>query len=188
MKRTDEYTSMADDEVRLLVDRMIVINSRDAIGRPTDPAGIAMYEGDGTCMLCLYLSDGIIKLRTFSTKFKADGIIFEEPNDWVFSLNSPVGVRPVYEGSGKVISIDKCSVIPNHSLPVCEGVIICWCDEKMGERREELTHSAKRSNFPIFTPYYKLTDAQRYLLWKGNQYSRNVDDFFKMLEESQYKI
>lgn len=39
-----------------------------------------------------------------------------------------------------------------------------------------------------FPPYYELTDAQRRLLWEGNQYFHGINDFFKMLEENQYKI
>ena len=81
MKRIDEYTPVAGDEVYLLVDRMAVATSKDAISRLTDSAETAMYEGDGTCMLRFFLSDGTTKLHTFSTKFEADGIIFEEPND-----------------------------------------------------------------------------------------------------------
>ena len=94
MKRIDEYTPVAGDEVYLLVDRMAVANSKDAISRLTDSAETAMYEGDGTCMLRFFLSDGTTKLHTFSTKFEADGIIFEEPNDQMFSFNSPIGACP----------------------------------------------------------------------------------------------
>lgn len=51
MKRIDEYKPVAGDEVYLLVDRMAVANTKDAISRLTDSAETAMYEGDGTCML-----------------------------------------------------------------------------------------------------------------------------------------
>ena len=46
----------------------------------------------------------------------------------------------------------------------------------------------RNSTSPIFAPYYELTDAQRRLLWEGNQYFHGINDFFKMLEENQYKI
>ena len=54
----------------------------------------------------------------------------------------------------------------------------------MGEWKEELIHNAEKFDFPIFTPYYELTDKQRRLLWEGNQYFHGINDFFKMLEES----
>ena len=128
-----------------------------------------MYEGDGTCMLRFYLPDGTTKLYSFSTKFEADGITFEEPNDQMFSFNSPIGACPVCEGFGKVIGIDEHLVVPNRSLSVYEGAIVCWRGEKMGEWKDELIHNADKFDFPIFTPYYELTDEQRRTLWEGNQ-------------------
>ena len=144
MKRIDEYTPVAGDEVYLLVDRMAVATSKDAISRLTDSAETAMYEGDGTCMLRFFLSDGTTKLHTFSTKFEADGIIFEEPNDQMFSFNSPIGACPACEGFGKVIGIDEHLVVPDRSLSVYEGAIVCWRGEKMGEWKEELIHNAEK--------------------------------------------
>ena len=188
MKRIDEYTPVAGDEVYLLVDRMAVADTKDAISRLTDSAETAMYEGDGTCMLRFYLPDGTTQLFSFSTKFEADGITFEEPNDQMFSFNSPIGACPTCEGFGKVIGIDEHLVVPDRSLSVYEGAIVCWRGEKMGEWKEELIHNAEKFDFPIFTPYYELTDKQRRLLWEGNQYFHGINDFFKMLEENQYKI
>lgn len=176
------------DEVMLLVDRMTVATTKDAISRLTDSAETAMYEGDGTCMLRFYLPEGETKLETFSTKFEADGIKFEEPNDQMFSFNSPIGACPVCEGFGKVIGIDEHLVIPNRSLSVYDGAIVCWRGEKMGEWKDELIHNAAKFDFPIFTPYYELTDEQRRVLWEGNKYFQGIHDFFKMLEENQYKI
>ena len=112
---------------------MAVANTKDAISRLTDSAETAMYEGDGTCMLRFYLPDGTTRLYNFSTKFEADGITFEEPNDQMFSFNSPIGACPVCEGFGKVIGIDEHLVVPNRSLSVYEGAIVCWRGEKMGE-------------------------------------------------------
>ena len=40
----------------------------------------------------------------------------------------------------------------------------------------------------MFSPYYELSDNQRRLLWEGNHYFHGINDFFKMLEENQYKI
>ena len=54
MKRIDEYKPVAGDEVYLLVDRMAVADTKDAISRLTDSAETAMYEGDGTCMPVSY--------------------------------------------------------------------------------------------------------------------------------------
>mgnify|MGYP002313454635 CR=1 FL=1 len=188
MIRIEEYTYQPDDQIYLLVDRMSCDDTKDAVSRLTDSAETAMYEGDGACLLRFYLPDGQTQLHRFSTKFEADGIKFEEPSDQMFSFNSPIGACPTCEGFGKVIGIDEHLVVPDRSLSVYEGAIVCWRGEKMGEWKEELIHNAEKFDFPIFTPYYELTDKQRRLLWEGNQYFHGINDFFKMLEENQYKI
>lgn len=186
--RIEDYTPEDDDTVYLLVDRMAVDNTKDAISRLTDSAETAMYEGNGICMLRFYLSDGSTQLHTFSTKFEADGIIFEEPNDQMFSFNSPVGACPKCEGFGKVIGIDEHLVVPNRALSIYDGAVMCWRGEKMSEWKDELIWNANKFGFPIFTPYYELTSEQRKVLWEGNTYFHGINDFFRMLEENQYKI
>jgi excinuclease ABC subunit A len=186
--RMEEYEPKENDEVYLLVDRMTAGSSKDAISRLTDSAETAMYEGDGLCMLRFYLPDGTTRLHTFSTKFEVDGIKFEEPNDQMFTFNSPIGACPKCEGFGKVIGIDEHLVIPNRALSVYDGAVVCWRGEKMGEWKDALIHNAVKFDFPIFTPYYQLTDEQRRVLWEGNEFFQGINDFFRMLEENQYKI
>ena len=188
MVRIDEYKPAQNDTVYLLVDRMSAASTKDAISRLTDSAETAMYEGDGMCMLRFYLPDGTTKLHTFSTKFEADGITFEEPNDQMFSFNSPIGACPVCEGFGKVIGIDEHLVVPNRSLSVYDGAVVCWRGEKMGEWKDMVIRGAEKAGLPIFTPYFELTDEQRRMLWEGTKYFEGINAFFRMLEENQYKI
>lgn len=188
MVRIEDYTYDASDKVYLLVDRMSCDDSKDAISRLTDSAETAMYEGDGTCMLRFYQPNGESRLHVFSTKFEADGIKFEEPNDQMFSFNSPIGACPVCEGFGNVIGIDEHLVIPNRALSVYDGAVLCWRGEKMGEWLTEFLREAPNHDFPIFTPYYELTQEQKDYLWHGPRDKVCIDSFFKMLEENQYKI
>lgn len=188
MVRIEDYTYDASDKVYLLVDRMSCDDSKDAISRLTDSAETAMYEGDGTCMLRFYQPNGESRLHAFSTKFESDGIKFEEPNDQMFSFNSPIGACPVCEGFGNVIGIDEHLVIPNRALSVYDGAVLCWRGEKMGEWLTEFLREAPNHDFPIFTPYYELTQEQKDYLWHGPRDKVCIDSFFKMLEENQYKI
>lgn len=192
MMRIDELLASAslpprNEETYLLIDRMSAGTDKDTISRLADSVETAFYEGDGTCMVRFY-TEGGNELHTFSKKFEADGITFEEPSDQMFSFNSPVGACPECEGFGKVIGIDEHLVVPNRSLSVYDGAVICWRGEKMGEWKEAFVRKAPRYDFPIFTPYFELTPAQRQLLWKGNGDLEGIDDFFRMLEENQYKI
>ena len=188
MTRIDEYAPQEGDTVFLLIDRMTASHEKDAMSRLTDSAETAMYEGDGACLLRFYQTDGSTSLYRFSTKFEADGITFEEPTDQMFSFNSPIGACPVCEGFGRVVGIDEHLVVPNRSLSVYDGAVVCWRGEKMGEWRDMVIRGAEKAGFPIFTPYYELTDEQRRMLWEGTRYFEGINAFFKMLQENQYKI
>ncbi|MBE6283997.1 MAG: excinuclease ABC subunit UvrA [Mediterranea massiliensis] len=188
MMRIEEYQEKAGDVVFLLVDRMSSSHQQDAISRLTDSAETAMYEGDGACLLRFYQPDGSTALYRFSTKFEADGIKFEEPSDQMFSFNSPIGACPECEGFGRVIGIDEHLVIPDQSLSVYDGAVVCWRGEKMSEWKNMVIRGAERAGFPIFTPYYELSDEHRRMLWEGCRYFEGINAFFRMVQENQYKI
>ena len=186
--RIDEYEPHEGDNVFLLIDRLTASSEKDTVSRLTDSVETAMYEGDGACLLRFYQPDGTTRLYRFSTKFEADGIRFEEPNDQMFSFNSPMGACPECEGFGRVIGIDEHLVVPNRALSVYDGAVMCWRGEKMGEWRDMVIRGAEKAGFPIFTPYYELTDEQRRMLWEGTPYFEGINAFFRMLQENQYKI
>lgn len=129
-------------------------------------------------------------------RFEADGMTFEEPSDQLFSFNSPVGACPECQGFGKIIGIDEHLVIPNTTLSVYDGCVVCWHGEKMKIWKEEFCRRAAKDDFPIFEPYYNLTQKQKDQLWHGLPSDRNkdiheqvsIDAFFQMVKESQYKI
>ena len=177
----------------LIIARMSVDDSKDAISRMTDSAETAFYEGDG--LLKLVFLPGNITYE-FSTRFEADGIKFEEPNDNMFSFNSPLGACPTCEGFGSIIGIDEKLVIPNSSLSVYDGCVQCWHGDKMGSWRSEFIRRAATDNFPIFEPYYKLDCKYKDMLWHGLPSEKTldihdkvcIDAFFQMVKENQYKI
>ena len=200
MMRIEDYLDQHAGEpdadpstLALLIDRMSVSGEKDAIARLVDSAETAFFEGDGECMLRVYPSRAI---HRFSTRFEADGMTFREPDDNMFSFNSPLGACPRCEGFGRVIGLDEALVVPNRALSVYDGAVMCWRGEKMGMWREEFCQRAEKKGFPIFVPYYKLTREQRDLLWHGDAKERalpkeeqvSIDAFFRMLEENQYKI
>jgi len=177
----------------LIIARMSIDDSKDAISRMTDSAETAFYEGDG--LLKLVFLPGNITYE-FSTRFEADGIKFEEPNDNMFSFNSPLGACPTCEGFGNIIGIDEKLVIPNSSLSVYDGCVQCWHGDKMGNWRSEFIRRAATDNFPIFEPYYKLDRKYKDMLWHGLPSEKTldihdkvcIDAFFQMVKENQYKI
>ena len=179
--------------VYLIIDRMSVSREKDAVSRLIDSTETAFYEGDGSCRL-VFLPSHIS--YDFSQRFEADGMKFEEPNDNMFSFNSPLGACPTCEGFGSIIGIDEKLVIPNTSLSVADGCVQCWHGERMGEWQREFCRRAQRDNFPIFKPYYEQTQDEKDQLWHGLPSEKDaditdkicIDSFFQMVKENQYKI
>lgn len=181
-----------ETQMWLLIDRLSVDTEKDVVSRLIDSAETALYEGDGACRL-MFLPSNIS--YDFSTRYEADGMTFEEPNENMFSFNSPLGACPTCEGFGSIIGIDERLVIPNTSLSVYEGCVQCWHGDKMKMWQDEFCRRAVKDDFPIFEPYYRLTRAQKDMLWHGLPSDTHdvheqvsIDAFFQMLRENQYKI
>ncbi len=182
-----------DTQLFLVIDRLSVDHAKDVISRLVDSAETAFYEGKGECRL-MFLPSSIS--YDFSMRFEADGITFEEPSDNLFSFNSPVGACPECQGFGKIIGIDEHLVIPNTALSVYDGCVVCWHGEKMKIWKEEFCRRAAKDDFPIFEPYYNLSQRQKDQLWHGlpSDLHRDIHDqvsidaFFQMVKENQYKI
>ncbi|HBL32308.1 MAG TPA: excinuclease ABC subunit A, partial [Porphyromonadaceae bacterium] len=179
----------SEEEVLIVIDRLSCSSDKSTVNRLSDSVETAFLEGDGECVIRFWTPDGTESF-TFSNRFEADGITFEEPTPLMFSFNSPVGACPVCEGFGKVIGIDENLVVPDKSLSVQEECVQCWKGEKMSEWRREFVANAYKADFPIHRAYYDLNDTERDILWNGRPDLGiyGINDFFQMLEQNLYKI
>ena len=186
MVRLDDLPkNLGKKEIFLIVDRIVVKDEEEFYNRLADAVQTAFFEGKGICYLQELNSD---KRFSYSNNFELDGISFLEPNVHLFSFNNPYGACPVCEGYGNIIGIDAELVIPNTSLSIFENAIFPWRGESMSWYRDELVKNAYKFDFPIHKPFFELTEAQKELVWTGNQYFQGLNDFFKELEEKNYKI
>ena len=192
-EKLKEMMDQKGEEIFLVIDRSSVSEEKDDISRLIDSAETAFYEGDGACRL-IFLPSNIS--YDFSTRFEADGMTFEEPSDNLFAFNSPIGACPTCEGFGSIIGIDEKLVIPNTSMSIYDGCVVCWRGEKMGQWLKEFIRRAAQYDFPIFKPYFELSKKEKDMLWHGLPCDRkkdiheqvNLDAFFQMVKENQYKI
>ncbi|MBQ5663610.1 MAG: excinuclease ABC subunit UvrA, partial [Bacteroidaceae bacterium] len=189
--RIEDYVPRKKDKLYLLIDRLTASSAQESVTRLLDSAETAFYEGNGSCVMKFIDEE---QFHTFSIRFEADGIEFEEPSEQMFSFNSPIGACPDCEGFGRIVGIDENLVVPNKSLSVYDGAVFCWRGEKMGEWKTLFCHHAPADDFPIFEPYYNLTPEQRDYLWHKGPYIPEydehicIDNFFEMVRENQYKI
>ncbi len=182
-----DKTLLASPTIELLIDRLTVSEDKTLKSRLADSAETAFFEGQGTCIVRIYTPERTI-VKEYSKKFEADGITFIEPTDMMFSFNNPLGACPVCEGFGRILGIDEDLVVPDKSLSIYQGAVVCWKGEMMGEWLKEFIVASERYNFPIHRPYYELTQEEKDLLWHGAPGLHGIDDFFKFVNENLYKI
>ncbi|AIN73613.1 excinuclease ABC subunit UvrA [Flavobacterium psychrophilum] len=187
MIRLDEIDQhkLNHKDILLIIDRIVLKDDEDFFNRLADSVQTAFYEGKGICYLQEVNSD---KKHSYSANFELDGLSFLEPNVHLFSFNNPYGACPVCDGYGHVIGIDQELVIPNTALSIYENAIFPWRGETMSWFRDELVNHSHKFDFPIHKPYFELSDTQKDLIWSGNKYFQGLNDFFKELEEKNYKI
>ena len=175
-------------DVKLLIDR-VKVNEKvhGEVSRLSDSVQTAFYEGKECCQVMAEL-DGNRTTAEFSSRFEADGIVFESPSVNMFTFNNPYGACPTCQGFGSVIGIDPDLVFPNKSLSIYENAVACWRGEKMSEWKDALIQTAHHFNFPIHKPVFELTEEQMELLWTGNEYFEGLNAFFQMVESNSYKI
>ena len=184
LELTDQH-SLDNKDIKLIIDRIVVKEEDEFYNRLADAVQTAFFEGKGICHLQELNSDATY---SYSNNFELDGITFLEPNVHLFSFNNPYGACPVCEGYGNIIGIDAELVVPNTTLSIFENAIFPWRGESMSWYRDELVNNAYKFDFPIHKPFYQLTEEQKELIWKGNKYFQGLNDFFKELEEKNYKI
>ncbi|MBR5724031.1 MAG: excinuclease ABC subunit UvrA [Bacteroidales bacterium] len=193
--RIDDALQQGPDTIEgalLLVDRVRLAGAMEEDTRTRLLASVsdAFSRGDGR--MALAAEDGTLK--PFCSRFELDGITFREPDDYLFSFNSPLGACPVCGGLGKVIGISEDLVVPDKTKSIYDGAIACWRGEKMGWFKERLVSVAAHYGIPIFEPYCNLSREAKVLIWntryvEGDAHSFvGIHDFFDWVESQRYKI
>lgn len=183
----DPILTAPTSDVMLLIDRLAATDERDTLSRLADSVETAFFEGHDDAVILVYEPDGVKRLF-FSKRFEANGITFVEPNDQMFNFNNPYGACPRCEGFGRTLGIDERLVVPNRALSIYEDAVVCWKGEKMSQWKKDLINVAERNDFPIHTPYDRLTSKQLDFLWHGNETFEGIDGFFRMVESNSVKI
>ncbi|TVP52035.1 MAG: excinuclease ABC subunit A [Mongoliibacter sp.] len=172
-------------EFEILIDRASVQKEdEDNQFRISDSVQTAFFEGHGECTVLIPDKTK----RTFSDRFELDGMSFELPTVNFFSFNNPYGACRTCEGFGSVLGLDPDLVIPDKSLSVYEGAIAPWRGESSGKWLEPLVKKGIYFDFPIHRAYEDLSDAEKELIWTGNEYFGGLNAFFKEIESKTHKI
>ena len=177
---------------QLLVDRF---HDRSDRARLISSVTDAFKAGDGRMSVLSAKEE-----REFSDKFELDGMKFRQPDEFLFSFNSPLGACPVCGGLGKIIGISEDLVIPDKTKSIYDGAIACWRGDKMVWFKDHMVQLSGKYGIDIFTPYLKLDERTKRLIWEGDppkpgdSYDSDperligINEFFSWVETQRYKI
>ena len=192
------------EDLHLLVDRAKIPgqagNDGGSASSPTvmddlrtrllDSVQTAFDKGEGDMSIVL---DG--KRKAFCSRFELDGMTFREPDEYLFSFNSPLGACPTCGGLGKIIGISEDLVVPDKTKTIYDGAVACWRGDKMSWFKDLVVKNAEKYDIPVFTPYCKLTEAQKKTLWTARSNGVmdesaivGIDEFFEWVNQNRYKI
>ena len=133
-------------------------------------------------------------VEEYSSRFELDGMTFRQPDEYLFSFNSPLGACPVCGGLGKIIGVSEDLVVPDKTKSIYDGAIACWRGKSMGWFRDHMIKVAPRYGIPIFEPYCNLTQKVKDIVWDGHSVEGDddsivgINEFFKWVESNRYKI
>jgi excinuclease ABC subunit A len=171
-------------DIYILIDRAVINQTEEESFRLGDSVQTAFFEGEGNLQIWHDQTR-----RSFSDKFEADGISFEEPSVNLFSFNNSYGACKTCDGFGNVLGIDPNLVFPDPNLSVFEGAIAPWNSENLRkEWLQPLLRTGIMFDFPIHRSYFQLSEEEKEILWKGNQHFAGLETYFKYLEANAYKI
>lgn len=174
-----------DSKWKVLIDRIAVKKEDEENNkRIADSIQTAFLESEGDCIVNAEGEKDVV----FNNRFEMDGMSFDEPSIHMFNYNNPYGACKTCEGYGKVMGISEDKVIPNKSLSVLDNCIACWKGEKGQQWKDALVRNAHHFEFPVYTTYKDLTDAEKDLIWDGNEYFEGINAYFDEMEAKTYKI
>lgn len=184
------------EEVYLLIDRLKISSFDDELKtRLLASVSDAFSRGDGKIRV---VKDN--ESREFSNRMELDGMTFREPDEYLFSFNSPLGACPVCGGLGQIIGISEDLVVPDKTKSLYDGAIACWRGEKMGWFKDHLVEVSGKYGIPIFEPYCQLSQKVKDLIWEGDRpkdgedYDSDetrlvgINEFFEWVNTQKYKI
>ena len=161
----------------------------------------AFREGNGRLVVRKELDAGDaengeprVETTEFSNRFELDGMTFREPDEYLFSFNSPLGACTVCGGLGKIIGVSEDLVVPDKTLSIYDGAIACWRGDKMGWFKDRLVRLADRYGIRIFEPYCNLSQQEKDLIWKSRSVEGDddslvgINEFFQWVESNRYKV
>jgi excinuclease ABC subunit A len=195
--------------LHVIVDR--IASNPEQTNRAIDSISTAMDAGQGKCFLMIDARESVTTIQAdfpaaeiwqlddapylridFNRELACAhcGISYPDPQPKLFSFTSALGACPKCEGYGRVPEFDMELIVPDPRKTLREGAIAPWTTPAYKHELEELLALADEFRIPVDTPFSRLSEEHRQLIWQGVPERKfgGLNGFFRWLEQRRYKL
>src|SRR5438046_880899 len=171
-------------EISVVLDRVVLAAPQRS--RISESVETALREGNGR----LEVEIVGVGLRTFTEDLRCPSCLqaLERPQPLLFSFNHPLGACPECKGFGNVLKYDEALVVPDPTRTLADGAVEPWTHPSGRWYQRELVKAARRHGLDVATPYEKLGEDERKLLYEGDGKFPGIQGFFEEVESYRYKL
>ncbi|MCX7909812.1 MAG: excinuclease ABC subunit UvrA [Ignavibacteria bacterium] len=171
----------------IVADRVVFRTDEETKSRIIDSLEIAFSFGDGRVWIVFPEAK---KIKKFSNNYECADceIIYKEPEPRLFSFNNPYGACPVCQGFGRTMDIDEDLVIPDKSKSLRQGALHPFRTNSFTNIMNEILEAAIKSGISIDKPIKDFTPQEYDFLWNGNEHFWGLNEYFRYLQEKNYKV
>ncbi len=181
---TDTFPKPLPTELSVVVDRLTL--EPESRSRLVEALETAFRESVGRANVII----GNDQALAYSSNLACPGCnrTFPAPRPVSFSFNHPLGACPDCKGFGNILRYDQQLIIPHPDKSLQDGAIEPWTKPSNLWWQKEMIKAFKKKHLDPSTPYNKLTEGERDLIWKGEGKIEGIHDFFEYLEGKRYKM
>jgi len=167
-------------DVEVVIDRLVIKN--DIKTRLADSIETALKLAEG--LVLINEVDG--ESHMFSERFSCIdcGISYPEITPRMFSFNNPYGACPSCDGLGTRRFFDPELIVPDDTVSIREGAIVPWEKKSSLYYHQMLEALSNHYDFDIYTPFKKLPEKIRNVLFYGS--GKEEIDFFYEKDDRRY--
>ncbi len=155
-------------------------------GRLIEAVETAFQEGRGLCGVDV-IGQGR-QVYSAAARCPRCGRTFGPVRHVTFSFNHPLGACPVCKGFGNILRYDEELVIPDRTRSLAGGAVEPWTKPGTDWWQKQMLLGMKRRGVNLTTPYARLSEEERALLWSGDGRFEGIHQFFDYLEQKRYKL
>jgi excinuclease ABC subunit A len=170
--------------IAVVLDRVVLDPAQR--GRITESVETALREGGG--QVAVEVVGGAVREFGEDVRCSGCGARLDRPQPILFSFNHPLGACPECKGFGNVLKYDEALVVPDRTRSLAEGAVEPWTHPSGRWYQRELMKAARRRGLDTTTPWEKLPEDARELVYAGDGSFPGIQGFFEEVESYRYKL